>query len=108
MYVLKCPCGMLYVGKTIRTVNTLIKEHKRTIRNFEPNTYTDTSVSRNFLKAKHHVSQLKWKVLEMVNRPPRGGDWGKLLLQREARWIGILECTKPKGMNDHNSFKCFL
>ncbi|OCT98791.1 hypothetical protein XELAEV_18011025mg [Xenopus laevis] len=52
----------------------------------------------NFFEAKHHVSQLKWKVLEVVNRPPRGGDWDKLMLQREARWIVKLECTKPKAL----------
>ncbi|OCT67298.1 hypothetical protein XELAEV_18038583mg [Xenopus laevis] len=98
---------MLYMGK-IRTVNTRIKEHKNTISNFEANTHTDTPVSRHFSEANHHVSQLRWKVLEVVNRPPRGGDWGNLLLQREARWIGKLDGIKPKGMNDHNSLKCFL
>ncbi|OCT82948.1 hypothetical protein XELAEV_18025483mg [Xenopus laevis] len=108
VYTLKCPCGMMYIGKTIRSVNTRIKEHKNTIRNFALDTYTDTSVSRHFSEAKHHVSQLKWKVLEVVKRPQRGGNWDKLLLQREAWWIEKMDSTKPLGMNDFNSLKCFL
>ncbi|OCT59779.1 hypothetical protein XELAEV_18000651mg, partial [Xenopus laevis] len=97
LYSLKCPCGKLYVGKTIRAVNTRIKEHKGSIRNFKPGTYTDTTVARHFFEEQHNVSQLKWKVLEVVKRPPRGGDWEKLLLQKEAYWINKLECSQPKG-----------
>ncbi|OCT74448.1 hypothetical protein XELAEV_18033426mg [Xenopus laevis] len=71
IYVLKCPCGMLYVG---RSVNVRIKEHKGNIRNFKADSYSDTPVSRHFYKAKHNVCQLKWKVLEIVPKPTRGGD----------------------------------
>uniref|UniRef100_A0A803K3M7 Reverse transcriptase domain-containing protein n=1 Tax=Xenopus tropicalis TaxID=8364 RepID=A0A803K3M7_XENTR len=108
IYVLKCPCGMLYVGKTFRPVNTRIKEHKNYIRNFKKDSYTDTSVSRHFIDNKHSACQLKWKVLEVVQKPVRGGDWKKLLLQREARWIRRLDCVMPRGMNEQYSLLCFL
>ncbi|OCT98475.1 hypothetical protein XELAEV_18010709mg [Xenopus laevis] len=97
IYVLKCPCGMLYVGKSIRPVNVRIKEHKGNIRNFKVDSYSDTSVSRHFHRAKHNVCQLKWKVLETVPKPIRGGDHSTILLQREARWIRRFESTQPKG-----------
>ncbi|OCT91198.1 hypothetical protein XELAEV_18014255mg, partial [Xenopus laevis] len=74
VYVLKCPCGILDVGKTIRSVNTRIKEHKNNIRNFKADTYNDTPVSRHFATAKHNACQLKWKVLEVVPKSPKGGD----------------------------------
>ncbi|OCT74436.1 hypothetical protein XELAEV_18033413mg [Xenopus laevis] len=86
VYVLKCPCGTSYVGKTIRLVNIRIKSHKNAIHNFQANTYTDTSVSRHFANSKHNVCQLKWKVLE-VPKSPKGGDRNTQLLQREAQWI---------------------
>ncbi|OCT77575.1 hypothetical protein XELAEV_18028667mg [Xenopus laevis] len=78
IYVLKCPCGMLYVGKTIRPVNVRIKGHFR------------------------------WKVLETVPKPTRGGDHHTILLQREARWIRRLDSTDPKGLNEQYNLSCFL
>ncbi|OCT85550.1 hypothetical protein XELAEV_18023719mg [Xenopus laevis] len=98
---------MLYVGKTIRSVNTRIKEHKGNIRNFKKDTYTDTPVSRHFFSS-NSICQLKWKVLEVVPKPVRGGDWNKKRLQREARWIRHLDSVIPHGMNDQYSLSCFL
>ncbi|OCT78593.1 hypothetical protein XELAEV_18029680mg [Xenopus laevis] len=108
VYVLKCPCGMLYVGKTIRPVNIRIKEHKNAIRNYKADTYSDNPVSRHFANAKHNVRQMRWKVLEVVPKPDRGGDRNTLLLQREVRWIRRLESTQPKGMNEQLNLICFL
>ncbi|XP_041424973.1 uncharacterized protein LOC121395471 [Xenopus laevis] len=108
IYVLKCPCGLVYVGKTIRPVHMRIKEHKGNIRNFKAGTYSDTPVSRHFFEHKHNACQLKWKVLEVVPNPVRGGDHNNLLLQREARWISRLECISPKGLNEQYNLICFL
>ncbi|OCT76084.1 hypothetical protein XELAEV_18031272mg [Xenopus laevis] len=99
---------MLYIGKTIRPVKVKIKEHKNAIRNFKAGTYTDIAVSRHFFNAKHNVCKLRWKVLEVVPRPVRGGDHNTLLLQREARWIRPLESINPKGMNEQLNLSCFL
>ncbi|OCT92625.1 hypothetical protein XELAEV_18015682mg [Xenopus laevis] len=74
--MLKCPCGIVYVGQTIRKVKERIKEHKGDIRNFKKDTATDTPVSRHFNMNKHHVSQLKWLVLEVVESPHRGATIG--------------------------------
>ncbi|OCT84599.1 hypothetical protein XELAEV_18022752mg [Xenopus laevis] len=108
VYMLKCPCGIVYVGQTIRKVKERIKEHKGDIRNFKKETNTDTPVSRHFYTNKHHVSQLKWLVLEVIESPHRGGDVRKILLQREAIWIKKLNSLTPAGMNDQWSVACFL
>ncbi|XP_041434485.1 uncharacterized protein LOC121398936 [Xenopus laevis] len=108
VYLLKCPCGKVYVGQTIRPVKERIKEHKSDIRNYNTNTPTDTSVSRHFFSNKHNQSQLKWLVLEVVTKPQRGGDIKKLLLQREAVWIKRLNSMVPIGLNEYWSIAPFL
>ncbi|OCT82234.1 hypothetical protein XELAEV_18024750mg [Xenopus laevis] len=106
--MLKCPCGLIYVGQTIRNVKTRIKEHKNDIRNFKPGAYTDTAVARHFNTAKHTHGQLKWAVLEIVQPLNRGGNFKQKMLQREANWILKLNALAPKGLNEAWSVKCFL
>ncbi|OCT90057.1 hypothetical protein XELAEV_18018672mg [Xenopus laevis] len=45
IYMLKCPCGQVYVGQTARQIKARIKEHSGNIKNLKSNTYTDTPVS---------------------------------------------------------------
>ncbi|OCT76693.1 hypothetical protein XELAEV_18031894mg, partial [Xenopus laevis] len=101
VYMLKCPCG-----KTYRAIKERIKEHRGNIKNFKAN--TDTPVSRHFNQNRHSMSQLKWLVLDVIQRPRRGGDIKKLLLQREAIWIKKLCALDPLGLNDKWSIACFL
>ncbi|OCT84619.1 hypothetical protein XELAEV_18022772mg, partial [Xenopus laevis] len=74
VYMLKCPCGKVYVSQTCRQIKARIKEHRGDIKNFKANTYTDTPVSRHFNQNRHNMSQLKWLVLEVIQLPQRGGD----------------------------------
>ncbi|OCT80795.1 hypothetical protein XELAEV_18027607mg [Xenopus laevis] len=87
VYLLKCPCGIAYIGQTMRSIKARIKEHKGYISNFKEKTSTDTVVSRHFYEARQNQTQLRWQVLEVVKLPARGGDLQKLLLHREAVWI---------------------
>ncbi|OCT81575.1 hypothetical protein XELAEV_18028398mg [Xenopus laevis] len=84
VYLLKCPCGNIYIGQTSRCVKERIKEHKGNIRNFVPN--KDTMVSRHFSENQQNVSQLRWLVVEVVKIQTRAGDKKKSLLQRERNW----------------------
>ncbi|XP_041437942.1 uncharacterized protein LOC121399966 [Xenopus laevis] len=59
VYLLKCPCGLGYVGQTSREVKMRIQEHKRNIKNFKENTQTDTSISKHFFICKHNLMQLR-------------------------------------------------
>ncbi|XP_041420362.1 uncharacterized protein LOC121394192 [Xenopus laevis] len=108
IYMLKCPCGLAYVGQTSRSVKERIKEHRGNIRNYKVGTQSDTPVSRHFTSHGHSLIQLKWLVLEQVKRPKRGGNLSKLLLQREALWIKKLNTMTPMGLNDYWSLSPFL
>ncbi|OCT97484.1 hypothetical protein XELAEV_18009711mg, partial [Xenopus laevis] len=108
IYLLKCPCGQVYVGQTVRPVKDRIKEHKSDIRNDKINTPTNTSVSRHFSFNNHNQLQFKWLVLEVVYKPHRSGDMKKLLLQREAVWIKKLNNLVPFGLNEYWSIAPFL
>ncbi|OCT98369.1 hypothetical protein XELAEV_18010601mg [Xenopus laevis] len=87
VYLLKCPCGLLYVGQTSREVKLRIQEHENNIRNFKENTQTDTSVSKHFFECKHNPMQLRWCVLKEAAPDRRGDNRLKRLLQKDGRWI---------------------
>ncbi|KAL2096621.1 hypothetical protein ACEWY4_008769 [Coilia grayii] len=106
VYLLTCPCGLLYVGKTKRQLKTRIFEHKCAIRRNDEK----SSVARHFQSAGHDANMLKFMGLEMVSRSPRGGDRENRLLQREAWYIFNLNTCIPNGMNEWEelSLSCFL
>ena len=56
-------------------------------------------VAAHFKQAGHSVSALRYVGVEYVSRPPRGGDHGKRLRQRETFWIYYLNQMSPNGLN---------
>lgn len=104
VYILICPCPLLYVGKTIRALRTRILEHLSAIRRCD----ATSSVSQHFQLAKHAISDLKFLGIERVLPKRRGGDVDKKLLQRESFWIFELNSLFPKGMNEEINYSCFL
>ncbi|OCT73092.1 hypothetical protein XELAEV_18036071mg [Xenopus laevis] len=82
IYLVKCPCGKVFVGQTIRPVKERIKEHKSDIRNYK-------------------------LVLEVVLKP-QIKDMNKILLQQEAVWIKRLKSLAPTGLNEYWSIVPFL
>ncbi|CAJ0968064.1 unnamed protein product [Ranitomeya imitator] len=80
VYLIKCPCGLLYIGETTQHIRDRIASHKSTIscgKNW-------LSLPDHFTKSRHTVAQLKFQVIEQVPRPRRGGDHIKLL---RAHWL---------------------
>ncbi len=104
VYLLQCPCGLCYVGKTKRELRIRISEHKSGIRNFDEK----SSVARHFNSAGHDVCSLRFQGIEEVKPLKRGGDREKALLQREAFWIHTLQTEYPKGMDEELLLGCFL
>lgn len=96
IYMLRCPCGLSYVGKTTRKLKQRISEHKSTIRRND----RDYPVAIHFNDRKHDISSLRFYGIEQVRMPPRGGDRDLLLKRREAFWIFTLNTLAPKGLND--------
>lgn len=104
VYLLKCPCGLFYIGKTIRELKTRISEHKSSIRNRD----VKSSVARHFNEFGHDMCSLRFQGIEFVSPLKRGGDRDKVILQREAFWIHTLQTEHPKGLNEELLLGCFL
>ncbi|XP_069617342.1 uncharacterized protein [Ranitomeya imitator] len=95
VYIIKCPCGLLYVGETIQAIRDRIISHKSTIRCGK----IWLPLPAHFKEARHNISQLRFQVLEKVHRPRRGGNHIQLLKQRETYWIYTLDTLSPRGLN---------
>ncbi|OCT76189.1 hypothetical protein XELAEV_18031384mg [Xenopus laevis] len=108
IYMIKCPCGKAYVGKTKRQIRVRIGEHKRSIDNCDLDRMKYvTPVSRHFKTHGHNSKQLRWLVLQVVKFPMRGGNQDKILLQQEVLWIEKLNTLAPMGLNEDLSYSCF-
>ncbi|OCT94668.1 hypothetical protein XELAEV_18012353mg [Xenopus laevis] len=109
VYMLKCPCGKAYVGKTKREIRVRIGEHKRAIDNcdLEKQKYV-APVSKHFKEQGHNSKQLRWMVLQIVDTPSRGGNYNRLLLQKETMWIDKLNTVSPMGLNEVQNYACFF
>jgi len=104
IYLLKCPCGFAYVGKTTRPLKIRISEHISNIRNHD----IKSLVAVHFSQASHNVSSLRYCGIELVKQPFRGGDVNRLLLKWEAFWIYTLDTLAPKGLNEDFDLRPFL
>ncbi|OCT67322.1 hypothetical protein XELAEV_18038617mg [Xenopus laevis] len=50
VYLLKCPCGMVYLVQTARQLKTQIKGHRGNIRNCQKGIYTHRAAARQLLQ----------------------------------------------------------
>ncbi|CAJ0954909.1 unnamed protein product [Ranitomeya imitator] len=103
IYVIKCPCGLLYVGETSQSIRDRVSKHKSTIRCQNlllPLPY-------HFHALKHNISQLRFQVLEHVPMQRRGGDRILMLKKREAYWIHTLDTLSPRGLNRDYELSAF-
>ncbi|CAJ0966829.1 unnamed protein product [Ranitomeya imitator] len=77
IYLIKCPCGLGYVGETSQHIRDRISQHKSTIR----------------------IAQLRYQIIDSIPIARRGGNRILKLKQREAYWIHILQTLEPYGLN---------
>ena len=103
-YLLKCPCGLTYVGKTSRPLKTRISEHRSNICNKD----TKSPVAIHFTERRYNVSALKYLGIEHVKQFNRGGDINSALLKREVFWIYTLYTLSPRGINKDFDSRPFL
>ncbi|CAJ0968324.1 unnamed protein product [Ranitomeya imitator] len=95
VYLIKCPCGLGYVGETTQHIRDRISQHKSTIRCCK----TLLPVPAHFIQNNHTVAQLRYQVIEHVPLARRGGDRIKKLKERESFWIHTLQTLTPLGLN---------
>lgn len=91
IYLIRCPCGLAYVGKTSRQLRIRICEHRSNIRTGDMR----SPIASHFRQMGHNVSVLKYIGIEKVTKPSRGGDYENKLLQRECFWIYSLNTLSP-------------
>lgn len=105
VYLLQCPCGNYYVGKTNRKWRQRIREHVYDIKSMNMR----TPIGRHFaLFHKSNPEGLNFHLLNRIHRPPRGGNIELITLRQEAFWIFNLKANKFPGLNDDISYKPFL
>lgn len=95
IYAIKCPCGLVYVGETTQKVKDRIARHKYSIRD----KLTRLPLARHFVEYGHNASQLKYMVLEGIEKNRRGGNREITLRKREVYWIHFLNTIAPYGLN---------
>jgi hypothetical protein len=69
VHLLKCPCGLAYVGKMHRALRIHISEHRSSIRNQE----AKSPVAMHFMTARHNVASLKYMGIEYIKVLRRRG-----------------------------------
>ena len=105
VYLLKCPCGLAYIGQTKRPLKIRIGEHKTAIRTGN----LEYAMARHYIQANHgSPASLRFWGLEKISPPPQGGDIIKKVLCREAHWIHTLNTLEPAGLNEELNLSCFL
>lgn len=82
IYLLTCQCKCFYVGKTKLEFHKRAARHITTMRQANP----DLPLGRHVRD--HHAGispSICFTILDWVHPDSRGGDWNKILLQREVR-----------------------
>uniref|UniRef100_A0A803TWT5 Reverse transcriptase domain-containing protein n=1 Tax=Anolis carolinensis TaxID=28377 RepID=A0A803TWT5_ANOCA len=103
IYVIQCPCGLLYVGMTSRSLKIRILEHRSRIKNKS----SESTLYSHFLEKAHSYTSFTFCALEKITIKPHG-DVKRVLLQREAFWISKLQTMHPHGLNDKLDLSCYL
>ncbi|OCT65784.1 hypothetical protein XELAEV_18042032mg [Xenopus laevis] len=107
IYLIKCPCGLAYVGETTQKVKDRIKQHKSNIRC----NYNHLPIPSHFREARHTVSQLRYQVIDDVGPLRCGGDriyLIYLLKKLEMQWILRLGTLSPGGLNREYTPELFI
>uniref|UniRef100_A0A8C5PUJ4 Reverse transcriptase domain-containing protein n=1 Tax=Leptobrachium leishanense TaxID=445787 RepID=A0A8C5PUJ4_9ANUR len=96
IYVLTCPCGLKYVGRTTRPLNIRIQEHIRNIKKG----FDKHSVSLQFkLKHGQNPEGLQFMAVQKLEPFWRGGSLETRLGKEEMRWIFLMNTLQPHGLN---------
>lgn len=101
VYGLTCPCGLIYVGHTVRALRTRFGEHRRLIEGgTDPH-----SGPRHFAEAhQHSTNSLQVWVIEQILSSLSVAKHFKKLCARETFWIYNLDALSPGGINEGIEF----
>lgn len=95
VYLLTCQCQQLYVGKTKLKFHLRASRHITSMKKANP----DLPLGRHVANKHHGIFPgIDFLILDRIHPSPRGGDWNKVLLQRETRWIADLGAASPPDL----------
>lgn len=105
IYLMICECNAFYVGKTKCPFFRCIRDHVSLVLKKK----METPISRH-VGLCHQFDDTKMHFYALEYAPPNemGGDYDKILLQCETKWISDLCALQYPGLNDVLSFKPFL
>lgn len=102
-YLLQCGCSCYC--KTIQKLWQRIYHHILALQTSNP----DLPLGRHVAQVHNGpFPKVTILVLDRIHSGSQGGDFHKLLLQRELRWISDLNATSPPGLKQAFNFKPFL
>lgn len=104
VYLLTCPCGCFYIGETKLEFHKSAYRHVLSMKTCNP----DLPLGRHLWDVQGKFPNIKFLILDRVNPSGRGGDWDKILIQWETRWIVSLRDTSPPGLNESVSHLLYL
>ncbi len=105
VYMLKCPCGLVYVRQTKRALRTHISKHKTAIHTKN----IDHAMAQHCAQASHgSAATLKFWGIDKATPASRGGDLINTLLRKDVLWIYNLNTVEPPGINEELNLSCFL
>ena len=105
VYLLQCPCGLQYVGRTKRELKIRLNEHIAKIRNGFPN----HSVSRHY-DLVHHRNPEGTLFVGIDKYKPnwRGSSLTREISKTEMAWIHRLRTYLPYGLNVDTDINAFI
>lgn len=105
VYAIKCPCNLIYVGRTTRALKDRMEEHVRNIRKGHDKHH----LSIHFKRVHNQSTQdMKFWGIEAPKRNWRGSNYTRDISKRESWWIYQLGSLSPGGLNKEFDLTCFL
>lgn len=105
VYLIQCPCGLRYVGRTSTKLKTRIREHWRNIR---IGLHTHNLSIHYKLKHNQNPSGSLFWIVEVVKGWWRGENPENKLNKKKGEWSYKLGTLAPGGLNSDFELKCFL
>ncbi|XP_077783916.1 uncharacterized protein LOC144327564 [Podarcis muralis] len=104
VYLIRCPCNLLYIGSTTRAVGVRTGEHHSRIRN----AVMEAPLVEHFITHHHSETDLLFTVLWINQKKCEvRQDSECLLRQQETRLIYLFKSIYPGRLNSELDFNCF-
>nr|XP_033806226.1 uncharacterized protein LOC117363075 [Geotrypetes seraphini] len=103
IYAISCPCQLIYVGNTTRSLKYRIGEHMSRIRT----AVQEAPLVQHWQMTHHAITDLRFTVLDYHSNV-RGGDIARVLWRKEQKWIYDLNTLHPNGLNNEIEWAAFL